>query len=137
MRVYLCVNYSQGKTMWRTSLKNFSFTVYTQKTKAIKEYRKNNRQYIKERISKDEYARFKVIVFLLDVPDQHLKYKSGDILDKNTLEYDNSIDIVYELLPERININEILVSETWHFYIKEKRLKYKKTQYLYPLEQKK
>lgn len=137
MRVYLCMNQSQGLTMWRTGLKNLAFKVYTQKQEAIKAYKNTNNERIKEKISSSPYGKYPIIVFLLDIPDKDLKYISGDELEPIITEYTGKENIVYELVPKKININEILSYEVWHYYIRNKRLKHKRTRFLYPLEQKK
>ena len=138
MRVYLCLNPSQAFSMWRTKLKEYPFTVYTQKHDAIKTYMNNNKKMILDTIAESQHNRYSIAVILLDVPCKDLVYKSGVQLDPIVPEYTGKEITVYQLKPKKINSNEILMYEHWHFYIhhKTKRLKYKRTNQLYLEEQK-
>lgn len=146
MKVFLCVNRGLGQqilcgkvareiSMRPEIAKELSaHSVYFRKKDALRSFStKEARKYLRSKL-KEKRVREPVMLLLLDIERESLRYVSGDRLDPYIPEYHpQKMDTEFSVSIKKIKIDNILSMETWVYFLdKNKRLKYKRAQTLIP-----
>lgn len=125
MRIYICITRGQGLELLKKTTQGVHYA-YTNKQRAIREFRQRHAGYIRDCINKEQYGKFSVMLFSLDVPDEKLIYYSGDELEPFITEYDLKMDTVFLYDLKNHRNDEIISMESWYYRIHKNRLKPKK-----------
>ena len=107
------------------------FIIHSRKDMALKEYKKINGEFVRTQITQSLSKKWQVMVFAFEIEYKYLEYVEGDKLDPYTMEYTGEESTTYRILSKNMKAHcQILHAETWHFFIKNTRLKYKRTKAL-------